>query len=327
MEPSELAPDEPVAAEPVMELSELAPDEPVAEEPVMELTELAPEEPVAEEPVMELAELAPEEPVAEEPVMELAELAPDEPVAAEPVMELSELAPDIAEAVVIEELITDTDVLAPDGAGLDPSDLPMGLADPDLEALMPGEPIFQDEVEVLDHAPIEIDVPPTSPEEHVFDVAMLAPLEPAAWTAIDDDLDAGDEPDTTPMVTRTMAELFVRQGLTDRALEIYRQLLGQRPDDPELIRRVRELSPEAADEPAPAAPSSHEQDDAGDHHWTQGAGAEGDEVDTPFAWTATDEAVVEPAPGPGVTEYFRRMLSWEPGRSAEQDGTESTEDA
>jgi tetratricopeptide (TPR) repeat protein len=44
-----------------------------------------------------------------------------------------------------------------------------------------------------------------------------------------------------PFVTETMAELYVQQGFRDAALDVYRQLLAQRPDDTPLKARVRSL--------------------------------------------------------------------------------------
>jgi len=55
---------------------------------------------------------------------------------------------------------------------------------------------------------------------------------------------------TATFVTETMAELYLRQGLPDRALEIYRQLVDRTPTDARLRARLAELG---APEPEPAA--------------------------------------------------------------------------
>ncbi len=55
-----------------------------------------------------------------------------------------------------------------------------------------------------------------------------------------------EEPE--PVVTQTMAEVYVKQGLLDSALKVYRELLAQRPEDPELLSRIAELESGA---PAP----------------------------------------------------------------------------
>lgn len=53
--------------------------------------------------------------------------------------------------------------------------------------------------------------------------------------------------------TRTMAELYARQGLTDRAVRIYESLLAEHPGDVELEARLAELKGgPAAEAPAPA---------------------------------------------------------------------------
>jgi len=59
------------------------------------------------------------------------------------------------------------------------------------------------------------------------------------------------EAEPEPVVTETMAELYVKQGLFDEAREVYQHLLSQRPGHTRIEARLAELS--AA--PKPAAPS------------------------------------------------------------------------
>jgi tetratricopeptide (TPR) repeat protein len=51
--------------------------------------------------------------------------------------------------------------------------------------------------------------------------------------------DSADTP--AAFVTETMAELYLQQGFRDEALEVYRQLLAQQPDDDTLRERVAQL--------------------------------------------------------------------------------------
>ena len=44
-----------------------------------------------------------------------------------------------------------------------------------------------------------------------------------------------------PFVTETMAELYLQQGFRDEALDVYRQLLAQNPEDTSLAERIRHL--------------------------------------------------------------------------------------
>ncbi|GMV05434.1 MAG: hypothetical protein AMXMBFR53_17130, partial [Gemmatimonadota bacterium] len=164
--------------------------------------------------------------------------------------------------------------------------------------------------------------------EPVMELEALAPDEPAPTPVVapepdapsDEDGFASDElPDEEPMVTRTMAELYARQGLTERALHVFRQLLDASPDDAQLRARVAELAgapesgqgepPEPVAFPALAGEVEAPEEMEAEHHWTAGA-QEGHEVDTPFAWTEPEDR--EPrAPGPVISEYFGRMLAWE----------------
>jgi len=61
----------------------------------------------------------------------------------------------------------------------------------------------------------------------------------------DDALDVLDEPATgsapVTFVTETMAKVYLEQGLTDRAIDVYRQLVAQSPSDEGLRDRLRAL--------------------------------------------------------------------------------------
>jgi tetratricopeptide (TPR) repeat protein len=233
-----------------------------------------------------LAELegmgAPAEP---EPVLEVAELAPAEP---EPVLDVAELAPDRAEP----EPAVDVASLAPDAPEAEPEPEPVL----EVAELAPEEPEPEPAVDVALLAP---DAAEAEPEpEPVLEVAELAP----------EDLPSDELPESEPLVTRTMAELYARQGLTERALGVYRQLLQVSPGDPELRRRVAELEGKAG---APA-PQPEEEAPERDHTWTAGAGEQAPEVETPFAWTAASEPEEVPPAGPSARSYFERMLAWEP---------------
>jgi len=59
----------------------------------------------------------------------------------------------------------------------------------------------------------------------------------------EDPFDDPSEDQGSPFVTATMAELYLQQGHTERALEVYQQLALQRPDDEALKIRIRALMP------------------------------------------------------------------------------------
>src|SRR6185503_5584380 len=66
---------------------------------------------------------------------------------------------------------------------------------------------------------------------------------PAAVTLSDDDgaADAATLQAAEPVVTETMADLYMQQGHREDALRVYRALLVERPGDRKLIARIREL--------------------------------------------------------------------------------------
>jgi len=111
------------------------------------------------------------------------------------------------------------------------------------------------------------------------------PSEPDAMETVADG--TGDEDEDADLLTRTMAELYARQGLIDEAEAIYRELLRDRPDDETLrngldavlgMRAARGAS--RSPEPVPSADDVLSSDDG---------------------ITVPGEPVVEPEPGAGET--------------------------
>lgn len=145
-------------------------------------------------------------------------------------------------------------------------------------------------------------------EEPVMEMEALAP-----------------ELDDQPLVTRTMAELFVSQGLVDRALEVFRQLLEVTPGDAGLRQRVAELSARL-EEPPTSEPDARvtDEDDLSGHAWDAHAQADHHDVETPFAWTRQD-AEETSAAGPPVSDYFGAMLGWEADASEQPDDDSEAE--
>lgn len=72
------------------------------------------------------------------------------------------------------------------------------------------------------------------------------------------------------MVTETMAELYASQGLLAQAADVYRELIGQRGQEPGLVRRLGEIEARIAGGPVEAAPLD---DDAGAPDWLESVDA------------------------------------------------------
>ena len=68
--------------------------------------------------------------------------------------------------------------------------------------------------------------------------------------------DAGSSgaPPSGELMSPTLAELYFNQGFTDKAIEVYRQLLEREPDNERLRRRLAELqAPRCAPRSPPSA--------------------------------------------------------------------------
>lgn len=148
--------------------------------------------------------------------------------------------------------------------------------------------------------------------------------------------------------TRTMAELYVRQGLPDRAVAVYEHLAREHPGDEEIVARLQELrragaaaeEGDVAGEPAPAdepvaegepsrgqgstsgAPESAEAAQPSDEEVEAVArgmidSGHSEPVESPFSWVhgeAGDGAGIPRDPeGEPISSYFAALLAYEPG--------------
>jgi tetratricopeptide (TPR) repeat protein len=97
-----------------------------------------------------------------------------------------------------------------------------------------------------DHASAEApaaDVPPARVEEDAEDIEAAGEV---AWRKTPREQES-------PFITRTMADLYARQGYLAAALDVYRQLAIRHPEDEGIQQRIAELSRERGEEPAPVA--------------------------------------------------------------------------
>ena len=182
------------------------------------------------------------------------------------------------------------------------------------EAFAPEEPEAQEDVVEFDPFTLGGVL---DGEEEVFDFEALAPDEPAPDEAAEQ------------IQTRTMAELYVTQGLTDRAIDVYQHLVGASPDDAGLRARLEELragdqetdvasGETGAHTPHPQAveqaPEADESDDGEVETLARDLAASGDaehEVDTPFAWAEeVSEEQGDVVDGPSIGRFFDDLLSY-----------------
>ncbi len=220
---------------------------------------------------------------------------PEEPETQEDVVEFDPLAP--GEVLVEEKEVVDFAALAPD------------------EPQAVEEEV--EEEEVVDFATLAPDEPEAVEEEEVVDFAALAPDEPAP-----------DQP-AEQIQTRTMADLYVTQGLIDRAIEVYQHLVDDAPDDAELRARLEELragdreidvasGETEAHTPHPPGVEQAPEADESDYGEVEtlardlvGSGDAEHEVDTPFAWAEeVSEGQAEVVDGPSIGRFFDDLLSY-----------------
>ncbi|HEV2670120.1 MAG TPA: tetratricopeptide repeat protein [Gemmatimonadales bacterium] len=117
-------------------------------------------------------------------------------------------------------------------SGQSAPDLDESLPQVDLPLIMPDEPPARSSAQ-----PPPPPKPPPPPPP--------APRVPAAVALSDDDgaADTATLSRAEPVLTETMAELYLRQGHQQDALRVYQALLAQRPNDARLRSKVEQMSP------------------------------------------------------------------------------------
>lgn len=83
-----------------------------------------------------------------------------------------------------------------------------------------------------------------SPADPVINKLLLSLPEPSAEQPAEQDSKA-----TTPLASATLAELYLKQGMTDEALNVYKGLSAQAPDDLALRRKIKEIENGLVHEP------------------------------------------------------------------------------
>ncbi len=126
------------------------------------------------------------------------------------------------------------------------------------------------------------------------DVVSLRDHDPAS--GFDDDGRADEE---VALPTRTLGELYARQGLTGEAIKVFEQLVARDPDNSAHRQRLEELRAQWSRGPGGRSPD------------TEG-------VDTPPRAVPTIDVELDADDEPAVSGFFDDLLGWEP--SSDRDG-------
>jgi len=112
----------------------------------------------------------------------------------------------------------------------------------DLPLIMPDD--VSEAMSVFTPPAVYEEAPPAPPAPPAPATPAASPAPPAAVAPSDDDgaADTVALSRAEPVLTETMAELYLRQGHQEDALRVYQALLAQRPADARLRRRVESLA-------------------------------------------------------------------------------------
>lgn len=235
-----------------------APPESTSPEPVpdLDLGGLGGEEPAQTPSSETIAASAPAEPPSSSPAADTLDLdlgalgqpaevssstetsAPEVPAASEPDLALSDLAEEASSqaAPEFEIALSSEPVEAAATAETSRSDAPVDL-DLDLPPSAPEqEAAAGGDIEVTSPEPV---IEATAPAPAAVELPLVEPSAPSEPDIVD--VAPETEPESSPFVTETMAELYLQQGHRDEALKVYRALLEQRPSDAGLRAKIDAL--------------------------------------------------------------------------------------
>ena len=122
--------------------------------------------------------------------------------------------------------------------------------------LSPADPIINKLLLSLPETVHEEVVDPVSPMP-VEDETVVAPKLAVASFSEEKTTVGAVAKEAPPLVSATLAELYLKQGLSEQALEAYRQLSARDPDNLQFRRKIRDLEgglPDESESPAVVAP-------------------------------------------------------------------------
>jgi tetratricopeptide (TPR) repeat protein len=138
----------------------------------------------------------------------------------------------------------------------EPVPIPVPMPEPATELAVPVEPVEPEPTPVSEAVPEPAqqaatgpaDTPGTEPAEAEAEAEEELPL------ILPEEVQAEDAAEPEPLLTETMAEVYVAQGHEEQARDIYRKLLAQQPGNAALAAKLRDLESRAAPQPAAAPP-------------------------------------------------------------------------
>ncbi len=207
-----------------------------AAEAVVPIEDLAPSDspPVAAEPTDEVVEA----------VVPIEDLAPSDsiPGVAEPTDEV------VAEVVPIQDLApADSVLVSAEPTHEDTAESPDAAS---------GREAVQEETAEISPPAEELAPAMTEPEPVPTPTRDLPLIQPELDEPVEKPGAAADF-QAEPVVTETMAEVYLSQGLVEQAREVYSELLEQRPDDPQLTQKLAELDERAVRGGEPPTAAKH----------------------------------------------------------------------
>lgn len=129
----------------------------------------------------------------------------------------------------------------------------------DARELSPADPVINKLLLSLPEPPVE-QMSEIADDEKSLELVTDEAVEESKPLDIEEEPEK-ESPDTPPLASSTLADLYLRQGLTEQALDMYRQLLVDNPDNLELRRKIRDVE-ELSDQPKPSEFPKDEEDDA-----------------------------------------------------------------
>ena len=121
------------------------------------------------------------------------------------------------------------------------------------------------------------------------------------------DVEEAEVPEPSGSIfTRTMGDIYARQGFLEKAIEVYEHLYGADPDNPELADRLVELrEPPDRSEGTPGAPPEPSDQSDEESSQLEEAGAPAEDMAVHAETVQGDQQ--------SIAQYFDDLLAWAPG--------------
>lgn len=128
----------------------------------------------------------------------------------------------------------------------------------DAREISPADPVINKLLLSLPESPVASESGAAKEEESTAssEAEAVAEVSPSKVEEVEEP--EKESPETVPLASSTLADLYLRQGLTGQALDMYRRLLADDPDNLDLRRKIRGIEEQSTESEPNLMPQTEE---------------------------------------------------------------------